>query len=122
MLKDDIKILSEQVERLVIENKLLRAASEEQRELNGKLRTEIKYRLLMKAALEERADINIRNIDMEISGNDELQECINNLQESIADGTYMNIMDCICCSDTLQIDSGIESVLDSLGVVRYQVP
>ena len=72
--------------------------------------------------LEERADINIRNIDMEISGNDELQECINNLQESIADGTYMNIMDCICCSDTLQIDSGIESVLDSLGVVRYQVP
>ena len=56
MLKDDIKILSEQVERLVIENKLLRAASEEQRELNGKLRTEIKYRLLMKAALEEWAD------------------------------------------------------------------
>ena len=47
MLKDDIKILSEQVERLVIENKLLRAASEEQRELNGKLRTEIKYRFTL---------------------------------------------------------------------------
>ena len=32
--------LDEQLERLKIENKLLRAASEEQRELNGKLRVE----------------------------------------------------------------------------------
>ena len=56
MLKEDMNVLSEQVERLVVENRLLRAASEEQRELNGKLRTEIKYRLLMKAALEEWAD------------------------------------------------------------------
>ena len=35
---DDLKILTEQVERLKIENGLLRAASEEQRELNGRLR------------------------------------------------------------------------------------
>ena len=53
MLKDDINILTEQVERLVIENNLLRAASEEQRELNGNLRTELNFRLLMKKALEE---------------------------------------------------------------------
>ena len=42
MLNDDIDTLSEQVHRLLIENKLLRAASEEQRELNGELRTIIK--------------------------------------------------------------------------------
>ena len=37
---DDLKILTEQVERLRIENGLLRAASEEQRELNGQLRVD----------------------------------------------------------------------------------
>ena len=37
---DDLKILTDQVERLKIENGLLRAASEEQRELNGQLRVE----------------------------------------------------------------------------------
>jgi len=41
MLNDDIDTLSEQVHRLLIENKLLRAASEEQRELNGELRQTI---------------------------------------------------------------------------------
>lgn len=40
MLMDDLKILTEQVERLVIENSLLRKASAEQRELNGVLREE----------------------------------------------------------------------------------
>ena len=39
-IMDDLKILGEQLERLQIENRLLRAASEEQRELNGKLREE----------------------------------------------------------------------------------
>ena len=34
----DLKILTEQTERLVTENGLLRKASEEQRELNGQLR------------------------------------------------------------------------------------
>ena len=41
MLVDDIERLTEQVERLMIENGLLRAASNEQRELNGELRQTI---------------------------------------------------------------------------------
>ena len=41
MLNDDIDTLSKQVHRLMVENKLLRAASEEQRELNGELRQTI---------------------------------------------------------------------------------
>jgi hypothetical protein len=45
MLNDDIDILSKQVHRLVIENRLLRAASEEQRKLNGELRVTIKEQL-----------------------------------------------------------------------------
>ena len=44
MLNDDIDILSKQVHRLVIENRLLRAASEE-RKLNGELRVTIKEQL-----------------------------------------------------------------------------
>ena len=44
MLVDDIELLTEQIERLIIENGLLRSASKEQRELNGMLRVE--YNLL----------------------------------------------------------------------------
>ena len=42
-IMDDLKVLGEQIERLQIENRLLRAASEEQRELNGELRTKLQY-------------------------------------------------------------------------------
>ena len=41
MLVDDIELLTEQIERLIIENGLLRSASKEQRELNGMLRVSI---------------------------------------------------------------------------------
>ena len=40
-IMDDLNILREQVERLQTENGLLRAASNEQRELNGELRQTI---------------------------------------------------------------------------------
>ena len=39
MLVDDIELLTEQIERLIIENGLLRVASEEQRKLNGIFRS-----------------------------------------------------------------------------------
>lgn len=42
MLKNDLDALATQVHRLLIENNLLRAASKEQRELNGRLRVTIK--------------------------------------------------------------------------------
>ena len=38
---EDLKILGENLERLKVENNLLRAASKEQRELNGELRQTI---------------------------------------------------------------------------------
>ena len=38
---EDLKVLGENLERLKIENGLLRAASEEQRELNGELRQQL---------------------------------------------------------------------------------
>ena len=55
-IMDDLKILGEQLERLQIENRLLRAASEEQRGLNGSLREEYnelqnKYNLIFKQSL-----------------------------------------------------------------------
>ena len=40
-ISEDLRILGEQLERLKIENGLLRAASEEQRELNGELRQQL---------------------------------------------------------------------------------
>ena len=40
---EDLKVLGENLERLKIENGLLRAASEEQRELNGELRQQLQY-------------------------------------------------------------------------------
>ena len=41
LLKDDLNSMKLEIERLTIENKLLRAASKEQRELNGTLRVEM---------------------------------------------------------------------------------
>ncbi len=38
---EDLKVLGENLERLKIENNLLRAASKEQKELNGSLRVEL---------------------------------------------------------------------------------
>ena len=52
-MQEDLEVLGENLERLKIENGLLRAASEEQRELNGDLRKELTFRLLMRKALEE---------------------------------------------------------------------
>ena len=43
LLNDDLDILVKDVERLMTENKLFRAASEEQRKLNGELRTKLQY-------------------------------------------------------------------------------
>ena len=47
----DLKILTEQTERLVIENGLLRKASEEQRELNGQLRVQLQYKDAFKTSV-----------------------------------------------------------------------
>ena len=51
-IMDDLKVLGEQLERLQIEYRLLRAASEEQRELIGTLREELKYRTFTIKVLE----------------------------------------------------------------------
>ena len=47
---EDLKVLGENLERLKIENGLLRAASEEQRELNGELRQQLQYNAATLAA------------------------------------------------------------------------
>ena len=41
LLSDDLNSMQLEIERLTIENKLLRSASKEQRELNGTLRVEM---------------------------------------------------------------------------------
>jgi hypothetical protein len=41
LLNDDLNSMQLEIERLTIENKLLRSASKEQRELNGTLRVEM---------------------------------------------------------------------------------
>tara|TARA_B100000470_G_C19753024_1_gene374726 strand:- start:227 stop:463 length:237 start_codon:yes stop_codon:yes gene_type:complete len=41
LLKGDLDLMQAEIERLTIENGLLRAASKEQRELNGALRVEL---------------------------------------------------------------------------------
>jgi hypothetical protein len=41
LLKNDLNSMQLEIERLTIENKLLRSASKEQRELNGTLRVEM---------------------------------------------------------------------------------